>query len=202
MSAKFSVLWSNNRAFTRPMSKHTFRLRDLGLPMYQGATVHLDQVQIIFRPTTGDGAIDSTEYQGADNDTYPFHTECDNLMVRCTPGVRYPLFVGDDPLLGDQSLAGQNAHRPYGTDTQHVQRVCTYSAALSTTPNQVGDDSYWVRTYRPIRDLPVLTDPQANLSEWTLELFFPYLLGDAKAIAGQVPDYRILKVYCEFSLHW
>ena len=82
-----------------------------------------------------------------------------------------------------------------------MQRVCTYSAALASTFNLVNDESYWCRTYRPIRDLPVVTDT-SHLSEWTLELFFPGLLGDSRSLGTAVPDYRILKVYCEFSVRW
>lgn len=197
MSAKFSVLWSNNTDHTRPMSRHTFRLRDLGLPLYDNVTVHVDQVNIIFRPNT---AIGPDEYVAPDTDKLTWHAETDNLLLRCTPGVRHPLYVGDDPATG--SAGNPVAHtRDDGHDTGHVQRVCTYSAALATTWNQVGDESYWCRSYRPIRDLPVLVGG-SNLSEWTLELIFPFLLGDSQMARTSVPDYRIQKVYVEFSVRW
>lgn len=199
MSAKFSVVWSNNASFKRPMSKHTFRLRDLGLPQYRDVTVHIDQVTILFRPVSGTGAIDPSEYVPPDNANLPWHVETDQLMVRCSPGVRYPLYVGDDPKITKTS------NIPYredvGTDREHVQRVCTYSCALACTPNQVNDESYWCRTYRPVRDLPVVRDT-SHLTELTLELFFPTLLGDSQMAGTFVPDYRIHKVFCEFSLHW
>lgn len=190
MSAQFSVMWQNNLQHNRPMSRHTFRLRDLGLPLYDGVTVHVDQVTIIFRPTSGSGAIGDAEYVAPDSKEFPWHTETDQLMLRCSPGTRHTLYVGDDP------SDAQNQEAASG-----VQRVCTYSAALAVTPNQVGDESYWVRIYRPIRDIPVVQDT-SNLSEWTLELFFPFLLGDKRVLRTSVPDYRIFKVLCEFSVHW
>lgn len=199
MSNKFGVIWSNNSTFTRPMSKHTFRLRELGMPSFTNATVHVDQVTILFRPTTGDGAISASEYVAPDTADYPWHVETDHLMLRCQPGVRHVLYVGDDPNHGNSASQRADDH---GMDARPVQRVCTYSSALSTTPNHVEDESYWCRTYRPIRDLPVLCpDMATDLSEWTLELFFPMILGDSRTKGSQVPDYRIHKVYCEFSLH-
>lgn len=190
MSAHFSVMWQNNTNHNRPMSTHTFRLRDLGLPLYDGVTVHVDQVTVIFRPTSGTGAIGATEYVAPDSSAFPWHTETDQLMLRCTPGVRHTLYVGDDPSV---TLGGG--------DVQPVQRACTYSAALAVTPGSPGDESYWVRVYRPVRDMPVVQDA-SNLSEWTLELFFPFLMGDQRMNRNSVPDYRILKVLCEFSVHW
>lgn len=192
MSAKFSVMWQNNDTHTRPgMSQHTFRLRDLGVPLYDGVTVHVDQIMIIFRPTEGKGAIGADEYQAPDTKEYTWHTETDHLMLRCSPGQRYPLYVGDDPTTSHSS----------DMDQDPVQRPVTFSAALAATPNSVGDESFWVRTYRPIRDLPVVQDT-SNLTEWQLELFFPLLLGDSRMIRTTVPDYRILKVLCDFSVHW
>lgn len=190
MAAKFSVMWQNNTTtFDRPMSRHTFRLRDLGVPLYDGVTVHVDQIVVIFRPTSGSGAIGDAEYVAPDTKEYTWHTETDQLMLRCNPGARHPFYVGDDP---SQSGPG---------DRGSVQRPATYSAALAVTPNSVGDENYWVRTYRPVRDLPVIQDT-SNLSEWTLELFFPFCMGDSGVFRTSVPDYRILKVLCEFSVHW
>lgn len=198
MSAKFSVMWQNNTTFNRPMSKHTFRLRDLGLPHYDGVTVHVDQITIVFRPIAGAGAIGDAEYRPPDSKEYAWHTETDQLMLRCSPGVRYPMYVGDDPALETSNVYASDE----GRDRQAVQRVCTYSAALAVVPgNHIGDESYWVRTYRPVRDLPVVQDT-SHLSEWSLELFFPFLQGDSSALGTSVPDYRIHKVLCEFSIHW
>lgn len=198
MSAKFSVMWQNNTDFKRPMSRHTFRLRDLNLPECPSTTVHVDQVTIIFRPIAGTGAIADTEYVAPDTKDYTWHTETDTLMLRCSPGARYPLFVGDDPSLtgGNKATTTDTAH-----DAQTAQRSLTYSAALAVTPHNVNDESYWVRTYRPIRDLPVVQGT-SNLSEWDLELFFPLLHGDKRMLGTSVPDYRIHKVLCEFSVHW
>lgn len=199
MSAKFSVMWQNNTTFTRPMSKHTFRLRDLGVPLYQGVTVHVDQITIVFRPIAGAGAIADDEYRPPDTKEYAWHTETDQLMLRCSPGVRYPMYVGDDPT---HPTPGTSPTTDVGQDRQPVQRVGTYSAALAVVPgNHIGDESYWVRTYRPVRDLPVVQNA-SELTEWFLELFFPFLQGDSNALGTSVPDYRIHKVLCEFSIHW
>lgn len=193
MSAQFSVMWQNNPPhFNRPMSSHTFRLRDLGLPMYDGVTVHVDQITVIFRPIAGVGAIGDHEYVAPDSKDYAWHTETDQLLLRCTPGKRHHLYVGDDPAV---------ASGTDGTDRQPTQRVAAYSAALAVIPHSAQDESYWVRTYRPIRDLPVVQDT-SQLTEWRLELVFPFLLGDREVLGTSVPDYRIHKVLCEFSVHW
>ena len=174
------------------MCRHTFRLRDLGgVNLTKNSTVHLDQVFIVFRPSK---AIGANEFQGTDRNTISLRVETMNLLVRLEPGEKHVMYM-------------ENANNPFPTmypgdtvDASTAYRATTYSSALALTPDVDGNEDYWARTYRPIRDLPVLKGHEGDLSEITIELIFPMLLADTRAVFQEIPNYRILSVYCEFSV--
>lgn len=179
---KFSVLWSNNDTYTRPMSIQTLTLRK-GLTCRH---LHLDQVTVLFRPSAD---IGSTEFQMGDNADLPWRVETAQLMVRIRPGVEHLLYTANSDVPLNEVIIKQ--------PTQSL----TYSSSLSLVPNVEGLEDYWQRSYRPVRDCPVSNDLNAT-SQLEIQLLFPYLFTN---ISGPltyttVPDYRILKVYCEFSL--
>lgn len=193
MPSKFSIIWANNVTRTRPMSRYRVTLRDV-MQMHASqhvledgrtATLHLDQVQIVFRPSSD---IGSTEFWANDNTDKTWRVETYQLMVRTHPGVTNTLYV-TQPGAPDVEVT---AKQPL--------RAVHYSTALSLVPNVDGNEDYWVRTYRPIRDTPVAYQVEA-MNELEVELFFPLILGDNTAPYDRVPDYRILKVYCEFSIN-
>lgn len=189
--SKFSVMWSNNTTYTRRgMSKQTFTMRDtIGSGMdggLGGRALHLDQVHIWFRPSS---TIAAGEFVTGDTSNYNWRVETYQLLVRVSPGQRFTYYCIET---GTDGGSLQTSRRP--------ERNVIYSAALSVTPDVEGTEDYWCRTYRPIRDIPVTTD-LCGVSELTVELLFPMLfqaMGDTDQTS--VPDYRILRVVCEFSL--
>ena len=76
----------------------------------------------------------------------------------------------------------------------------TYSASLQVTPyTGLPEEDVWCRTYRPLRDIPVAND-LVDCSELQLDLLWPLLQGDPiNTVWWAVPDYRMLRVTCDFS---
>lgn len=192
MNRQFSVIWTNNATYTRPMSRHGVTLRGVGIGGMEGLTynaLHLDQVQIVFRPNT---SITAPEYVAPDSENYTWRVETSQLFVRTRPGKQHVLI----------STGSNDRTTPVGTVTSQSEgrHSVVYSAALSLAPNVDGNEDYWVRTYRPVRDLPI-AEHGCGESELDIELFFPLMLDDERALPfTAVPDYRILKVLCEFSV--
>lgn len=191
-SGKFSLQWVNDSAlnYKRSMNTAVFTLRD---PMGHGCHasggltcthLHLDQVHVHFRPTT---QIQANEFLPGDRDDLDYRAETQQLYVRVTPGTRHVLFTDGTPA----SLTPETGRT--------VVRSLVYSTALSVGPSTgLTTEDPWVRTYRPVRDLPVLSHV-ADLSEIQLDLLWPTLHGDPNVASTIVPDYRILRVIAEFS---
>lgn len=195
-TGKFSLQWVNDTAsgFTRPMTSVRFNLRDpqggwgLHGPSAGGLAcerLHLDQVHIQFRPTT-DIRID--EFRAGDDDKKDWRAETQEVYVRCTPGTRHPLLTRSLR----QSISQESVREP--------NHSLTYSAALQVVPyTGLAEEDVWCRTYRPLRDLPVATD-LSDCSELQVDLLWPLLQGHVMETAWwNVPDYRILRVICDFS---
>lgn len=197
--AQFSVLWSNNASHTRNMSRHRITLRGMNDPQGYGFTarnLHLDQVHIIFRPNAD---ITPSEYTQGDSNTKTWRAETAHLFVRTMPGNQYPCFsTGTQDGLSGGEVTGTHASTGT-TTTREPCRSLVYSTALSLVPNVEGDEDYWCRTYRPVRDLPLASFVN-NASELSIELLFPLLFNDTTSPFTEVPNYRILKVLCEFSV--
>lgn len=194
MASQFSVMWSNNATKTRPMTKHRITLRGMNDPQGYGFTarhLHLDQVHIIFRPNAD---IAGSEYVPGDSSSKTWRAETSHLFVRTLPGEQHPCFSSgtQDGIQGEASLTSTTAVR---------EPTCSlvYSSALSLVPSVEGDEDYWCRTYRPVRDIPV-ANFVTNASELDIELMFPLLFNDTTTPFTGVPNYRILKVLCEFSV--
>lgn len=195
--SKFSVMWSNNSTYTRKgMSKQRVTLRDaLGeasasLGGLNGKALHLDQVHIWFRPTATIGAL---EFVAGDANTKNWRVETYQLLVRLIPGERFTLYCVESGTDGGDYQTSRNP-----------ERTLTYSAALTESPDVEGTEDYWCRTFRPVRDIPVCKNLD-GVSEMSIELLFPLLyqsssLNNTIPPLTQVPDYRILRVLCEFSL--
>lgn len=192
-SGKFSLQWVNNNDNTRPMNTMRFNLRDClstatGTDGLTCRRLHLDQVHIQFRPST---QIGTTEFRTGDNSTLEWINETLQLYVRTTPGARHVLYTsGNYPSQTNVDWSVE----------PHPQRSLVYSAALSAAhaTSADGDDTF-CKSYRPIRDLPVL-EHVAGLTEIQVDLLWPLLQGDlTRLVWWSVPDYRILRVICEFS---
>lgn len=198
-SGRFALQWvnDNGRFYLRPMGSAVFTLRDaLSVDTGEGGLtcgrLHLDQVVIHFRPTTD---IGSGEFRPGDSSEYDWRAETQLLYVRTTPGARHTLYTDGVPSRTD---INQGVDGTTGTG-RAAQRSLVYTTSLTPVPytGLVAEDP-WCRTYRPVRDLPILQHV-ANLSEIQLDLFWPLLQGDPGTAWWQVPDYRILRVVCEFS---
>ena len=191
-SYKFALGWNNNTQRNAPMSHRTVTLRDIGPHSFGHALtaqeLHLDHVQIVFRPTTD---INGAELMRGDSLNFTWRVETSQLMVRTRPGQQHVLFTLND-------LNGlRDAGAP--TNSREPHRSVLYSQALALAPDVQGAEDYWVRNYRPIRDLPIATNLQ-GVSELEVDLIFPLLFDEPLAPSTYVPDYRILKVYMEFSV--
>lgn len=195
-SGKFSLQWVNNGDFTRPMSTARFNLRDSLSPHGESGLsctrLHLDQVHIQFRPSKkadGTANIQDTELRSGDSRNYDWTNETLQLYVRLTPGERYVLYTSGVPIQETDP-----------TIISSAPRSLVYSTVLSAGYSTAADtqDAY-CRTYRPVRDLPVLRDT-TQLTELQVDLLWPLLQGDPEhTVWWSVPDYRILRVICEFS---
>lgn len=195
---KVTVVWTNNTTFSCPMSRHRVILRPDTLSFRR---LHLDQVVILFRPSL---VIGDSEFTASDSKDKSWYAETQQLLVRVLPGVRNVLYTTDPTLPGEQENGG-------GASVSKPNQSIVYSAALTQVPTSVNssvESNYWLRTYRPVRDLPVAYDVDATNELW-IELQFPMLFGNHPAgTAGgaptsdflSVPNYRILKVFCEFSI--
>ena len=171
------------------MSSHAVMLRRghttiHGQPGLSCKELYLDQVYIVFRPTN---QITANEFIAPDSSSYNWHVETDHLLVTTEPGFRYPLYsVG----------ASTEDHQ---TTAYNPVSLASYSCALSVTPGTEGGDDYWCRTYRPIRDMPIAVDLH-DTNEIRIQLLFPLILDNSiNPTLRQIPDYRILRVLCEFS---
>lgn len=188
---KFSIQWVNDPTdHQRTMTRHTVMLRR-GHTTHHGIAgmtcreLYLDQVYIVFRPTS---QITAGEFVAPDANDMNWHAETDQLLVNTDPGFKFPLYsVG-----GDTEDHIHTAHHPV--------TVSSYSAALAVTPTSEDPaEGYWCRTYRPIRDQPVAIHLK-DVSQLDIELLFPLLLDNSvNPTLRQVPNYRILRVLCEFS---
>lgn len=184
---QFSVMWNNNETFTRPMSNHIVTLRDGGghhnIGGITAKSLHLDQVHVIFRPSD-----QITQFMNGDDATKNWRVETSQLLVRTNPGNQNILYNTDaDPLTSSSVV-------------RDPVRCLMYSSALALVPDTDGPEDYWCRTYRPVRDLPI-AHYLTNVSELSIDLLFPLLFSDKTAPSTFVPNYRILKVLCEFSVN-
>lgn len=161
------------------MTTHRINLNGHDL---HGLRLHLDQVHIIFRPSS-----DITVFQNGDDSTLPWRAETSQLLVRTTPGERHLL------------LTTNSNHTTTEVTNKCPVLPTTYSSALSIVPDTEGAEDMWCRTYRPVRDMPVAHHFD-QLTELSIELIFPLLLEDTRTTIKQIPDYRIVKILCEFSL--
>lgn len=185
-SYQFAIMWRNNSTYSRPMSSYTVTLRDGGgtnnLAGITAKSLHLDQVHIIFRPTS-----DMTTFEIGDDINSNWRMETTQLMVRTNPGNQHILYATNS----DQPESMSVVREP--------MRSVIYSAALMVTPDIDGVEDYWCRTYRTTRDLPV-AENLINVSELNIELIFPLLFAD-NLRSTHVPNNRIIKVLCEFSVN-
>lgn len=193
---RFSLMWVNDSAsnYSRPMSTCRMNLRDAGGDAAGqsggGLTceaLYLDQVHIQFRPESN---IASTEFMTGDDATKNWRAETAELYARISPGRRsvcYTLGATQPlPTSGSESVAVQ------------PRASLVYTTALHVTPHMGGNEDLYCRTYRPLRDLPVATRLQ-NVCELTVDLLWPLLQGDPRAAAWFVPNYRIMRVICDFT---
>lgn len=188
------MMWVNDpNTYKRPMSSCRMTLRDAGGDAFGqqdgGLTcsaLYLDQVHIQFRPSEN---ITTTEFVDGDTKDKSWRAETLELYVRTSPGRRSVCYTqgATNPIPSDAS----------GTITRpRVSLV--YTAPFFHVPDVGGSEALHCRTYRPLRDLPIATYLQ-NVSELTVDLLWPLLQADPRAAKWYVPDYRILRVVCDFT---
>ena len=183
---KFAVQWTNNATNNRAMSTHHVDLTAVQRT-HQGERglsckkLFLDQMYVMFRPTSD---INAGEFVAPDTNQFNFRAETTQMLVRIDKGFQYPL-LAVPATTSTAKTSGIKTNIPL-----------TYSTAMTVTPEIDGNEDYWCRTYRPVRDLPVAINVE-NWGDLKIDLLFPVLIDNP--IMQQVPDYRILRVLCEFS---
>ena len=186
---RFSIQWVNDATHQRPMSTCRMTLRDAGGDALGQSTggltcgaLYLDQVTVEMRPVAD---IGSTEFQEGDDAARDWWGPTTELYVRTSPGRRSVGYVlgATDPVLTTDG-------------TVQPRASLVYTTALGLTP-----DGGWVRTFRPLRDLPIATHLY-NVSEVTVDLLWPLLQADkVNHHTWYVPNYRIARVLCDFTAH-
>lgn len=197
---RFSVMWINHPVtWDREMSRHVFPIRDW-LPAarehpYETWDIYLDQVHVILNPvealTEADAdPANSFAYEMGDSADYDFRVETYQLLVRFDPN-------GERHVLYTESAADPNTNDRVG----QVVTPTYYSSSLTLQNVDAGEK--YNRVYRPVRpDLPIARNvaPYHFGSPLTLELGWPILMANTAAnILSYVPNYRILRVLCDFS---
>lgn len=197
---RFSVMWMNHPVtWDREMSKHTFPIRDW-LPVsrenpYESWDIYLDQVHIILNPvdTLKEADADPANpftYVTGDSDAYDFRVETYQLLVGFDPnGERHRMYTESavDPNVSEQ------------VDNVIVPVVYSSSMTLHTAVD-AGDKNN--RIYRPVRpDQPIAQNVASYhfASPLSVELMWPILYANQSGILSYVPNYRILRVLCDFS---
>lgn len=191
---RFSLMWVNDpTTHSRPMSRCRMILRDAGgdaLGQSSGGltcgALYLDQVDVQFRPTAD---IGSTEFQSGDNATRDWRDETTSLYVRTSPGRRSVCYT----------LGAQEPLQTSSDGAVIPRTSLIYTTSLHIVPE--ASTSELVRTYRPLRDLPIATQ-LTNVSDLTVDLLWPLLQGKSVG-PGEwfVPDYRLDRVLCDFTAH-
>lgn len=197
---RFSVMWINSPTspWDRCMSKHSFPIRDL-LPLprdnpLETWDIYLDQVHIILNPLAALVAADATvgdpfTFAANDRADLDFRAETYQLMVRFEPnGERNVLYTeaATDPNRSDR--------------VQSLVVPLVYSASLFLHGSvDAGEQNN--RVYRPVRDLPIAQNVSAHYGTGplTVELLWPILVANQPEIITYLPDYRVLRVICDFS---
>lgn len=197
---RFSVMWINtpDTPWDRSMSKHAFPIRDL-LPLPRDNPlecwdIYLDQVHLILNPLetlTAAAADPGNPFQFATNDRndLDFRVETYQLMVRFEPN-------GERNVLYTEAATDSNR----ADQVRSVVVPLVYSASLFLHGSVDAGDKY-NRVYRPIRDLPIAQNVSPYLcgGPLTLELLWPILAANPSNVLTYLPDYRILRVICDFS---
>lgn len=197
---RFSVMWMNHPVtWDREMSKHTFPIRDW-LPVsrdnpYESWDIYLDQVHLILNPLEELIKADADPanpfaYTAGDSATYDFRVET------------YQLLVGFDPNGERHRLYTESASDPNASEqVDNVIVPVVYSSSLTLHPAVDSGEKY-NRIYRPVRpDQPIAQNVASYhfASPLSMELMFPILFANQSGILSYVPNYRILRVLCDFS---
>lgn len=191
---RFSMMWVNDPVtHNRPMSSCRMILRDAGgdaMGQVGGGltcgALYLDQVHIQFRPETD---IAPSEFKDGDDATKPWLAETLELYVRTSPGRRSVCYTLN---------ATEPVQQQDGAVIPKASLVYTAAFALVPDVGGVAGENAYCRTYRPLRDLPVATHLY-NVSELTVDLLWPLLQADPRLSSWFVPNYRILRVLCDFT---
>lgn len=157
------------------MVQHMAVLRGIGSGGIHGLTcrnLYIDQITILYREP---GTI--TQFAQDDNSTYTFDAETENLHVLVTPGDRYQAWA---------HRIGENDFKP----------VYAYSGVFARIPSS----STYLKSYRPVRDLPVARNLH-NVSNLHFHLEFPVMsMFNSTLKTRDFPDYRVKYVIIELSI--
>lgn len=180
---RFTLMWANDTGFTKTnMLRHTSVLRGLGEGGLYGLTcrnLYVDQITVVYRDATN---IPSGQFVTGDGSAYTWNLETQLLHLSVSPGLV------------------QNAWttKPENPDT--VQHAYTYSGTYTQhNTGQVTLEGYYVKVYRPTRDLPVAVNLQ-NVGNLGFHLIFPMIFLSPTFPYVDMPDYRVQYVLLELSV--
>lgn len=175
-------MWANNAEFTKTdMIRHTAVLRGVGSAGLYGLTcrcLYVDQVTVVFR----DPATITTQFENGDTAQYTWNLETQVLHLQVNPGVVENAWT-----------------RRSNMNNDSLEHAYTYSTSMTQHfTGQITLEGYYVKVYRPTRDLPVAINLQ-NAGNLNFHLHFPMIFMDAKT-PNDMPDYRVMYVIVEFSI--
>lgn len=175
-------MWKNSDQFDKTdMVRHPILLRGVGDAGLRGLTcsnLYIDQITIVFRDPA---SMNPSEFWPGDSALYTWNIETQTLQVGVNPGLEN----------GTWTQQSEPVTR--------LERAFTYSG--SYTQHGLGQltlENYYIKIYRPNRDLPVATNLQ-NVGNFILHLQFPLIYLDTKTFRVDIPDNRIQYVVVEFS---
>lgn len=180
-TTSLSVMWNQREDLGKPMSTYTLRP---GTPL-SCDRLYLDNVHIHFVPSA---SIPPAKFSGGDGPTYEWTAETRELYVRVRPGETHALYANADTQTNPETGSGA------------TQQPLLYSGRLYVTDHKGGSEDDWCRNYKPLRPDDPVAQNWSQVGEITVELLWPTLQADGRAKLSRVPDYRLNKVICDFSL--
>ena len=181
--SRFTLMWANDADFTKDnMLRHTAVLRGVGESGLHGLTcrnLYVDQITVVYRDPS---AIDPGQFIPHDSASFTWNLETQVLHLGVSPGL------------------SQNAWTVKPNHPENVQHA--YQFSNSYTQHNTGQmtlEGYYVKVYRPTRDVPVAVNLQ-GVGNLSFHLLFPLIFLSPTFPYVDMPDYRVQYVIVELAV--
>ena len=180
--SSFTLMWANNATFTKNnMVRHTAVLRGVGEGGLHGLTcrkLYVDQITVVYRDPN---SIQSTQFVAGDSVNFTWNLETILLHLGVTPGLV------------------QNAWTVKPNNPDNVQHAYQFSNSYTQhNTGQISMEGYYIKVYRPTRDVPVAVNLQ-GVGNLSFHLMFPMIFLSTTFPYVDLPDYRIQYIIMEMS---